>query len=246
MALARGDLGHGRAIAERLTAACRDVVTLERTLAYLESSEGAPGAEAEPLLLLEPYVRRLEPPPESLARLTVQLLRWDACKLETREWFRAFPVAQRIALAAQLGSAHYWALCGDYVALGRALLASDEPQLHKLLIVPQALLEEALPRAPAAHRKAIEDELCFRRQKPELTLSTRKVWATELELRGPHGAHLVRLALDDLRSPADLEPMLSVLRDRPNVRLTIYPSVPEWICDALRAEPALELRRDGA
>lgn len=245
VALARGDLGHGSEIAEPLIAACLDVVTLELTLAYLESSELAPRVEAEPFFLLAPYTQRLEPPPDSLARLTVQRLRWDRCELEARKWFRTFPAAQRITLAAQLGNAHYWPLCDDYVALGRAILASSEPRLHALLVVPRALLEEALESATGARRAAIEDELRFRRENPTLTLSTRTLSATELELRGPHGAHLIRLALDGLRSFADLEPMLSVLRDRPNVRLTIYPSVPEWIVDALRAEPSLELHLDG-
>jgi hypothetical protein len=234
LALVRSDLNYGEAQCARVARTCTDVVTPERTLAYLAAPESS--SFGDTILLLEPYLQRGEPAPEVLAPYTVRRLTWDSCKPEARAWFRTFPAAQRARLAAQIRLARYWSLC-DRAELGRAIM--DQVEIAwldgALEIVPQAILEAAAQDPDEARRACVERQLQHRRETMEMDLSARTLFARELELRSPNGV-VAQLMVETLHTPADLAPLFDVLHERAHARLAIYPSVPDWITQTLRAE----------
>ena len=251
--LLAGQLGPGVTLATRELVArwCAATVTEQRVADYLarlrNELQRDPG-EFESLFLFCHYIAEIKPSPREFDAIALKVLAAPFAELPA--WLLAFPSARRAHLVAQLNhfiAVDRWQFC-DARELAACLLdlyLSDQWQhgenfstvqdmAARLAPVPTAQLLERCRDLGGMRKQAVDELLAQRLQHTSLTLSARKIWTLQLELRLPNGSWLLRLDLERLDQTGGLDLLVSMIEQSPQCVVTVYSSVPESVVTALR------------
>ncbi len=243
--LLAGHLGPSITLATRDPIAqwCAATTTEQRIAACLPHELN----EFQCLFLFHRYIAERKPSPSEFDAIACNVL--AASFEELPAWLLTFPSTRRANLVAQLH--HFtaidrWQFC-DVHALATCLLERylsdqwphDDPDAvqamtARLSPVPTALLQKRCGDLRGLRKQALDDLLAKRLQRTSLTLSARKIWTMQLELRLPDGTFLLRLDLERLDQTGALELLISMIEQSPHCVVKLYPSVPPAVAVALR------------
>ena len=251
--LLAGHLGPGVTLATRELVArwCSASVTEQRVadyLARLRNELQREPNEFECLFLFYHYIAEIKPSPREFDAIALKVL--AAAFSELPSWLLAFPSARRAQLVAQLNhfiAVDHWQFC-DARELATCLMdlyLSDQWQhgeefstvldmAARLAPVPTAQLRERCRDLRGMRKQAVDDLLAKRLQHTSLTLSARKIWTMQLELRLSDGSWLLRLDLERLDQTGGQDLLVSMIEQSPQCVVTVYSSVPESVATALR------------
>ena len=251
--LLAGQLGPGVTLAtrERVARWCSSTVTDQRVadyLARLRNELQREAGEFESLFLFCHYIAEIKPSPREFDAIALKVLAAPFSELPA--WLLAFPSARRAQLVAQLNhfiAVDRWQFC-DARELATCLTdlylsvqwqyvedySVVQDMAARLAPVPTAKLLECCRDLRGMRKQAVDDLLAKRLQHTSLTLSARKIWTMQLELRLPDGSCLFRLDLERLDQTGGLDLLVSMIEQSPQCVVTVYSSVPESVATALR------------
>ena len=251
--LLAGHLGPGVTLATRELVArwCAATVTEQRVADYLERLRNQLQREAnefESLFLFCHYIAEIKPSPPAFDAIALKVLAAPFAELPA--WLLAFSSARRAHLVAQLNhfiAVDHWQFCDarELTTSLTDLYRSDQWQhddnfpavqdmAARLAPVPTSELLERCGHLRGMRKRALDDLLAKRLQHTSLTLSARKIWTLQLELRPPDGSFLLRLDLERLDQTGALDLLVAMIEQSPQCVVTVNASAPKIVATALR------------